>query len=313
MHVASRPVSPDGLHERSRHHGRYDFARLIACSPPLAGFVIPHPEGGETVDFFDPAAVTALNRALLLGDYGLVCWDLPEGALCPPVPGRADYLHHVADLLSETSSGARTDPAKVRVLDIGVGANCIYPILGVRDYGWRFVGTDINPDSITWAKKIVAANPCLKDRIECRLQTSPEAIFDGVVRAGETFALSICNPPFHASAAEAAKATMRKLRNLGEGRSAELPVLNFGGQGAELWCEGGEVAFVRRMIVQSAARPGQCRWFTTLVSKRGSLAALERALQRAEVSAVRIIPMRHGQKHSRILAWSFGVFPKNAA
>jgi 23S rRNA (adenine1618-N6)-methyltransferase len=294
-----------GLHPRNRHQGRYDFARLAAVYPGLSRYVIPHPDGGDTVDFFDPAAVIALNRALLMADYGLVFWDLPPGALCPPIPGRVDYLHHVADLLAEDRGAGRKPEDKVRVLDIGMGANCIYPILGVGAFGWRFVGTDCDAGSVAWAKKIVAANPALKDRIECRHQPSAEDIFAGVVRETERFTVSVCNPPFHASAAEAEAGTVRKLRNLGEGRPAERPVLNFGGQSNELWCAGGEVAFVRRMIAQSAKRPVQCRWFTTLVSKRASLPAIERALHTARAAEVRIIPMMHGQKHSRIVAWRF--------
>jgi 23S rRNA (adenine1618-N6)-methyltransferase len=304
---SSSASDPSGLHPRNRHRERYDFARLTRVCPELAGFVIVHPEGGETVDFFDPAAVTMLNRALLIADYGLMYWDLPPGALCPPVPGRVDYLHHVADLLAEDRATGRRAEASVRVLDVGMGANCIYPILGAREFGWRVVGTDIEPASVAWAKKIVAANPCLKDRVECRLQGSPEDIFAGAVRETERFAASVCNPPFHASAAEAEAGTVRKLRNLGEGRPVEQPVLNFGGRSNELWCAGGEVAFVRRMIAQSARRPEQCRWFTTLVSKRGSLPAIERALHSVRATTVRIIPMKHGQKHSRIVAWSFAV------
>lgn len=305
--VPSSPIAPSGLHPRNPHRARYDFAKLVRACPELARFVIPHPGGGETVDFFDPTAVTTLNRALLRADYGLASWDLPPGALCPPIPGRADYLLHVADLVAADANTAAAEGKRtvVRGLDIGTGANCIYPILGVLAHGWRFVATDIAPASITWARQLVAANTVLKDRIECRLQSSPDNILDGVVRAGEKFAFCVCNPPFHASAAEAEAAAVRKLRNLGDGRLADQPVLNFGGQQHELWCEGGEVAFVRRMIAQSALRPDQCRWFTTLVSKRGSLSALQAALAAVNASEVRVIPMTHGQKHSRILAWNF--------
>jgi|LauGreDrversion4_1035100.scaffolds.fasta_scaffold119079_1 23S rRNA (adenine1618-N6)-methyltransferase len=302
----SSPTHGDGgLHSHNRHHGRYDFPRLVAVYSGLSRFVIPHPDGGDTVDFFDPAAVIALNRALLMADYGLAFWDLPPGALCPPIPGRVDYLHHVADLLAEDRGAGRKTESKVRVLDIGMGANCIYPILGVGEYGWRFVGTDTDAGSVAWAKKLVAANPSLKDRIECRHQPLADDIFAGAVRATERFTVSVCNPPFHASAAEAEAGTVRKLRNLSEGRLTERPLLNFGGQSNELWCRGGEVAFVRRMIAQSGARPAQCRWFTTLVSKRASLPAIERALHTAQAAEVRIIPMTHGQKHNRIVAWRF--------
>lgn len=301
-------VSPvSGLHPRNPHRERYDFPALVRALPELARHLVPHPLAGDTVNFADPAAVLTLNRALLAHHYGITRYELPPGALCPPIPGRADYLHHLADLLAENGVAPR-GPATV-VLDIGTGANCIYPLLGAAAHGWRFVGSDIHPESLAWARRLVAAHPALADRIELRPQADHAALFAGVVRPGETFAASLCNPPFHASAAEAAAGTTRKLRNLAAGRShraAGQPALNFGGQAHELWCPGGETAFLRRMIAESAARPALCRWFTTLVSKSARLPELQHALAAAHALEVRVIPMHHGQKHARILAWRFG-------
>ncbi len=304
--LSSPRFPPDGLHPRNRHRGRYDFPALVRAVPELARFLVPHPIEGETLNFADPLAVATLNRALLLHHHGLARWDLPPGALCPPVPGRADYLHHLADLLAENDTVPRGP--SVRVLDVGVGASCIYPLLGASEYGWSFVGTDISDDSLAWARSIAASNPGVGDRIELRRQPSPSSIFEGVVASGESFAASLCNPPFHASPAEAAAGTQRKLRNLAAGRShrrAGQPVLNFGGQANELWCDGGESAFLRRMIAESGRRPALCRWFTSLVSKSANLPTLLDALQKTSAREVRVIPMRHGQKHSRILAWTF--------
>lgn len=296
------------LHPRNVHRAPYDFPRLIAALPDLRPFVQPHPLAGDTIDFSNPAAVTTLNRALLKLHYGLAHWDLPPGSLCPPIPSRADYLHHAADLLATDRKPALPPrgPA-IAVLDIGTGANLVYPLIGAQTYGWRFVATDIDRVSINWARQLVAANPAVAGRIECRLQPSSDAIFKNVTNRGETFALSICNPPFHASPAEAADGTLRKLKNLrGTPVSRDTkPVLNFGGRANELWCPGGEVAFIRRMIAESAARPELCIWFTTLVSKRGSLPDLERALQKIHAIEVRTIAMFAGQKQSRLLAWTF--------
>lgn len=300
-----QPPPPDGLHPRSRHRERYDFPALIRAVPELARFLVPHPVEGETLNFADPAAVLTLNRALLSHHYGLAAWELPPGALCPPIPGRADYLHHLADLLA--TNGVVPRGPSVRILDIGVGANAIYPLLGSSEYGWRFVGTDISADSLAWARRLVAAHG-LATAVELRHQPAPGSIFDGIAAAGETFAASLCNPPFHASPAEAAAGTHRKLRNLAAGRSHRSqgqPALNFGGQANELWCAGGEPAFLRRMIAESVLRPALCRWFTTLVSKSAHLPGLESRLAAAHAAEIRVIPMRHGQKHSRILAWRF--------
>lgn len=303
-HRHSKPATTKiGLHPRSRHGSRYDFPALVFCCPELADYVQPSPTGTDTIDFANLSAVTTLNRALLALHYGISKWNLPPGALCPPIPGRAEYVHLLADLLAERK-GAIPRGSDVIILDIGTGANCIYPILGVVEYGWRFVGSDINPVSIACAQQTVASNPTLAGKIEIRRQLSPAAVFDGVIRPGESFAASMCNPPFHASRAEATTGTLRKLNNLG-GPKGRAPVLNFGGQDNELWCPGGEIGFVRRMILESANRPNLSAWFTTLVSKRESLPAIYRALEDVHAVDVRTIPIAHGQKKSRVVAWRF--------
>jgi len=292
------------LHPRNPHRAPYDFPQLIKSCPELKQFVRPHPIAGETIDFADPEAVKTLNRALLKFHYGVTHWDIPNGCLCPPIPSRADYLHYVADLLAESAAGVIPRGPAVKVLDIGVGANCIYPLIGTHEYGWHFVGTDIDRESVNWTNQLLAANPVHGKKIECRHQPSPDSIFKNVVKSGETFALSLCNPPFHASPAEAAAGTLRKLKNLGGGKPPKT-ILNFGGQSNELWCQGGEAAFIRRIIVESTARPKLCIWFTTLVSKQGSLPAIYRELSRVGATDVRTIVMFAGQKQSRIVAWTF--------
>jgi 23S rRNA (adenine1618-N6)-methyltransferase len=301
---AALPAEKDGLHPRNRHRGRYDFTALVASSPELGAFVQVNKFQDESIDFANPAAVKALNRALLRQVYGIDYWDIPPGYLCPPIPGRADYLHYLADLLTEGNGGTIPRGPAVRALDIGMGANCIYPILGHQEYGWQFVGSDIDPVALRAAEQIVAANPALAGAIECRLQPSQTAIFQGIIRPGEAFDVSLCNPPFHASAADAAAGTRRKLTNLGTGRGTN-PVLNFGGQRTELWCVGGEEGFARRMVQESAQRPTLCRWFTTLISKKDTLPGVYHALKKAAATEVRTIAMAHGQKKSRLVAWTF--------
>jgi 23S rRNA (adenine1618-N6)-methyltransferase len=298
------PVPKTGLHPRNRHRDRYDFGSLIQSCPELAPFVADNPYGDPSIDFADPEAVKTLNRALLVHFYGVHGWDIPPGYLCPPIPGRADYLHHLADLLAACNGGI-IPRSTIRALDIGVGANGIYPLIGHREYGWRFLGSDIDPVALASAARILAANPGLGDAVQLRLQPSPERIFQGLLGEGETFDVCLCNPPFHASLQEAREGTQRKWRNLGRDTGARKPMLNFGGQGRELWCEGGEEAFVGRMIAESAKIPTRCLWFTTLVSKSSSLPGIRRALKQARVLESRTIEMAQGQKKSRIVAWTF--------
>ena len=84
-----------------------------------------------------------------------------------------------------------------------------------------------------------------------------------------------------------------------------MTVQNFGGNAGELWCDGGELVFVQRMIAESAGIPHRCRWFTTLVSKSAHLPRLHQSLRAVKAADVKTIEMAHGQKKSRILAWTF--------
>jgi len=259
------------------------------------------PHGRPSIDFADPRAVLALNEALLADAYGLV-WNLPRGALCPPIPGRSDYIHYLADLLSAGDEARIPRGRDVRIIDIGSGANAIYPMIGASEYGWSFVATEIDQTALRWARQIVRMNRSIGPLIEHRLQPDPLSCFTGVTKAGERFAASMCNPPFHGSAKEAAEGSIRKRRNL-ELRNQEP--LNFGGSASELWCPGGEVGFIERMIDESAARRNLCLWFTTLVSKSENLPRLKKSLKRADPAIVKTIEMAQGQKKSRILAWTF--------
>ena len=297
---------PESLHPRNRHRGGLDFPRLIARRPGLAKFVFVNQWGGESLDFADPAAQRALAEALLAEHYGVGWWDLPPGYLCPSIPGRADYVHTAADLLASCNDNWIPRGERVCALDVGTGANCVYPLIGHAEYGWRFVGSDIDRGALAAAGRIVEATPRLRGVIEPRLQPSPSSILEGLLRPGERFDVSLCNPPFHASAREAEEGSRRKWKNLGRGGApGRQPALNFGGRGAELWCPGGERVFVRRLIAESAKLHHRCLWFTSLVAKRESLPAIRTALQQARVVESRTLELKQGQKTSRIVAWTF--------
>lgn len=290
------------LHPRNKHRARYNFKELIETLPALKPFVSQNEYKDYSIDFFNPNAVKSLNKALLLRYYNLKDWKIPKGFLCSPVPGRVDYIHYLADLLAENNNGEIPKGADIKCIDIGVGANCIYPILGHQEYGWSFVGVDIEQASLNSAENILNANPAIKEAIELRLQPNSKDVFRGAIQEDEKFMLSICNPPFHASAAAAASATKRKLKNL---KSKGAETLNFGGQHNELWCEGGEIAFLKNMIRQSKHHADNVVWFTSLVSKKENVRPLKVLLKKLGATSVKAISMGQGTKTSRILAWSF--------
>jgi 23S rRNA (adenine1618-N6)-methyltransferase len=298
------PTEKFVLHPRNKHRARYDFRQLTESIPELAPFVKLNSYDDESIDFSDPEAVRILNKALLKYFYEIGNWNIPSGYLCPPIPGRADYIHYCADLLSSSNQGKIPVGNQIKCLDIGVGANCIYPIVGIKEYGWSFVGSDIDPVAIEIANSIIDGNPSLKGNVELRFQPNSRDMFNGIIQKEERFDLSVCNPPFHASAFEAESGTVRKLKHL-NGPKTTRPVLNFGGASHELWCEGGEIRFVHDLIRQSKAFASSCLWFTSLVSKASNLRKVEEMLKKAGATGIKIIPMGQGNKISRIVAWTF--------
>jgi 23S rRNA (adenine1618-N6)-methyltransferase len=292
-------VTKSKLHPRNQHVNGYDFARLVAQTPELEAFAIRNPRGQTTIDFQDVAAVRMLNRALLKTHYNIDFWDIPAGYLCPPIPGRVDYIHYLADLLAGSNNQEIPRGCHIKALDIGTGASLVYPLTGQSEYGWHFTGTDIDAGALKSARQICELN---KLKITLRRQNNRENIFKDLIEANDAFHVTKSNPPFHSSMEQANKGTQRKWANLGKGHSKKL---NFGGQNAELWCPGGEIKFIARMVEQSTEFSDQCLWFTSLVSKKDNLQPLYGILGKARVADFKVVEMAQGQKTSRFIAWTY--------
>lgn len=278
------------LHSQNIHNNGYDFDVLISKYPKLERYVVEK-YGKATIDFSNPVAVKEFNRALLFAYYGIKYWQFPDENLCPPIPGRVDYIHHIADLLKGEQ--------QVKVLDVGTGATCIYPLLGNAVYQWDFVASDIDSKSLANAQKIIDKND-LSDKIELRYQKDENHILKGIVREEDSFAVTMCNPPFYKSAEEARGANRRKSRNLGNNA-----VRNFAGNSNELWYVGGEKAFLHTYLYESSQLPKASTWFTSLVSKKENVESLQGSGKKLGVKEFKVIPMSQGNKVTRIVCWRF--------
>jgi 23S rRNA (adenine1618-N6)-methyltransferase len=290
------------LHPNNIYNKNYDFDSLVLLNPSLKKFVFENEYQTKTLDFSNPTAVKTLNQTLLLKDFDIKSWDIPDGFLCPAIPGRLDYVLYLADLLAKYNNQNIPKNDTVIGLDIGIGANCIYPILGQRLFNWQFVGTDIDNYALENCQDILKANPNLMDFISFQQQTDSRFLFKNIIEKSDKFSFTICNPPFHASAEDAANATSRKTANLFGSKNTTL---NFGGQNSELWTAGGELAFITQMIYESRNYPLQVLWFTTLVSKKENLTSLYKTLNKVEAVKIETINMAQGNKISRILVWTF--------
>lgn len=367
--------------------------QLCRAYPSLAPFLRPGHSSKDdrrlTIDFSDPDAVRTLNAALLAHHYGIQHWQeyLLPSSLIPPVPGRADYIHHIADVLASSPieddtipNGSNTQTNKnnhidfpnvpigptIRGLDIGTGASMIYPLLGTRIYGWSFMASEIDPKSQAAARQIASAafaddddnerarhdeysknhntnghGSTLSVRyktqtiVDIRLQTQKTRILDGILMDDdEDIDFCMCNPPFYTSQEAYQKESLRKIKNLhaNQEKRKTKSVLagsrvmsssivpsdsfsgsnNFAGGASELWCPGGEVAFLLKYIHESrsSTHSKNCLWFSSLVSRRDNLVILLKALNNVDrmlmpVQETRVVEMGQGQKTSSILFWTF--------
>lgn len=289
--------SKDKLHPRSFHNKPYNFQELTLKVPELKQFIVKNSEGIDTVQFADPKAVYLLNKALLLHFYNLNYWDIPNQNLVPPIPGRADYIHYLADLLKVDNYD------KTTILDIGTGASLVYPLIGSSVYNWNFVATDIEPKSIEIAQEIINKNMHLASKITLRLQPDKKQILSGIIFKDDYLEAVMCNPPFFKSKKEAEAQTIRKLKGLDKRKTPKL-INNFSGESNELWCTGGELSFVLNYIKESILFKTQVGWFTSLISNEDNMKPLQIELKKS-AKEIKVIDMAQGNKKSRILAWRF--------
>jgi len=281
---------------------RYDLKRLAKHYTELQKYIVLNPTGEETIDFSSSSAVYELNKALLLADYKLADYHLPTGYLIPPIPGRLDYLLHVRDFLSKKFN--ITVDSKLHGLDIGTGANGIYCILGTLHFNWIMVGTESDAKAVEIAKANIRHTKVLQNNIEIRHQEDKSFLFRNIIQPNERFHFTICNPPFHSSREEALKGSLRKLKNLGDTNYKKELSLNFEGQANELWCNGGEALFIKRLIGESILFKDQVKVFSSLVAKAESLLKIEKQLKKTKAN-YHIISMSQGNKKSRCILWWF--------
>jgi len=280
-----------GLHPKNKFNKGYDFDALIVENPLLKEFVLENKFGSISIDFSNPNAVKELNKALLFSYDKLNLWNFSDENLCPPIPGRLDYILHLSDLLSKEKD--------IKILDIGTGATCIYPLLGVAEFNWNFIATDIDLDSLDSAQDIIDDNT-LDANIKLRQQFDEQQILKGILEEDDFFSATMCNPPFYKSAEEARGANRRKSRNLGNNA-----VRNFSGNNNELWYKGGEKVFLHNYLYESSLFSNKSKWFTSLVSKKENVESLQNSSKKLGAEEFKVINMNQGNKVTRIVCWRF--------
>ena len=157
----------------------------------------------------------ALNKALLAHFYAVKHWDIPDGFLCPPVPGRADYIHHLADLLAGDSGEVPKD-ATILILAPALTSSILIALTSMAGALPAVKSTA----GVRQRAGDYQRQPGL-DPADPPAPAKSQSIFHGVIHKNETYDATLCNPPFHDSA-EAPGGGERKRRNLGLGAESDL-------------------------------------------------------------------------------------------
>ncbi|KAJ1931896.1 hypothetical protein FBU59_006555, partial [Linderina macrospora] len=231
-----------------------DYQLLSVMYPDLTQFLKPNSNTGRlnVLDFGNPDAVRALNKAILKVYFKLDI-ELPANSLCPSVPNRYGYVKWIADTFAPEFG-----PEQMVGLDIGTGASCIYPFLGIRVMqNCQFIGSDINQESLQVASSNIELNK-LQSRIQTYLNKSHSVKIplDEADFPHKKISFCMCNPPFYADKEERAKL---------EAMKDQAPVLKTDGKDDEFYTEGGELAFLMGLVDESLVLRDRVRWYTTMV------------------------------------------------
>ena len=166
------------------------------------------------------------------------------------------------------------------------------------------VGTESDAKAVEIAIANMKHTKALQEKVKIRHQENKSFLFKNSIQSQEQFDFTVCNPPFHSSREEAVKGSLRKIKNLGGASDKKELSLNFEGQANELWCNGGEALFIKRLIKESILFKDQVKVFSSLVANSNNLPKIEKQLNKAKAN-YRIIPMAQGNKKSRCILWWF--------
>ncbi|CDH57335.1 duf890 domain-containing protein [Lichtheimia corymbifera JMRC:FSU:9682] len=284
---ASFPQQQEEEQKQEEDLSRYPpkFEELAEEYPSFRQFVRYDRKGRPCIEFKDPAAVRMLNWCLLKHHFSLDV-TFPQDRLCPPVPGRLAYIRWIEDILKETTP---TSSEPVHGIDIGVGASCIYPLLGcARNPKWHFLGTEIDEASFNYAKENVEWNQ-LQDRISLRLNGNPSRIF--MLEDTRKYAFCMCNPPFYESKEEVDEGLENK----------ELePSSICTGSTNEMITPGGELQFIGQIIKESL------EWYTSLIGLKKTIKPITQQLKANNITNYVVTSFCQGKTTRWAIAWSFG-------
>ncbi|RLN60723.1 hypothetical protein BBP00_00005833 [Phytophthora kernoviae] len=229
-----------------------------------------------------------------------------SGMSAGDLPNRLNYLHWIEDLLNqvdcdefmgrqEQHEGGDQQHETIKGMavsgiDVGTGANCIYPLLGAAMNRWHFIATEIDNESYTYAKENVDRNQ-LQGLIAVKRMHTNKLLTEPL--QGEApehkFHFVMCNPPFFDDMSEA----------------DTNPDASCMGSANEMVFPGGEIAFIGSMIDESMELQDRVLWFTSMIGRKSSLRKLLALLREKQVPNTRTTEFFQGRTKRWGIAWTF--------
>ncbi|KAL0062983.1 hypothetical protein AAF712_010114 [Marasmius tenuissimus] len=269
------------MHPRNIYLNPPDFPKLAGSYPALKLLL----QNSSYVDFHNEDVQRCVTTALLDRDFNLKI-KLSNKRLCPPVPNRLNYVLWIQDIVRACQ--AVTGEGDATGIDIGTGASAIYPLLACRlEPRWKFVVTELDDLSEEYARGNVKSNN-LNDRIQILKASQTGPLLLPLFEGTQIFDFTMCNPPFYSSAEDVAQSSEAKEFAPNSVKtffwvSPQLSSLFVRqvctGAAIEMITEGGESAFVRRMMEDSIKVGTRCKWYTSMLGKLSSVAEVVEELR----------------------------------
>ena len=227
-----------------------DFLILIKEFPELKKYIIKHDEKIEefSFDWSNNDLSLLMTKSILNYYFNIKYYDIPKGFLIPPVPSRLNYLNLINELIKDI------EKENIIGVDIGTGANIIYPILGNSVCDWKFICSEINNESYNNAKLILQKNN-LEENINLIKQENKNNIFVSIINQENKYTFSMCNPPYYDYEQE--------IKIEDKKRDTEY---NFD----EVYYEKGELGFFERYFEESICYKKNIFLFTILIGKKSN-------------------------------------------
>ena len=273
-----------------------DFLILIKEFPDLKKYIIKQNEEKLeeiSFDWSNNNLSLLMTKSILDYYFNIKYYNIPKGYLIPPIPSRLNYLNLINKILIKEINSQSRYSSDIIGIDIGTGANIIYPILGNSIFNWKFICSEINDESYNNAKLILEKNN-LENEINLIKQKNKNNIFLNILNQENKYIFSLCNPPYYDYETEI-KLDEKKRDN----------EFNFD----EVYYKKGEFGFFQRYFIESTCYKKNVYLFTILIGKKANMENINDIMNTNDnkniIKKFNIQKIQTGNNLRYIIYWSF--------